>query len=229
MIVTLLAEDGRQVRAVAKGMRKPTSRFAGRLQPYATADLLLHTGKSLEAVSDVRSTRQRSELREDYERNAAAAVVVDLLGKISLENQAEERLFALASVTLDAMAVAPIEALPRLVIAFLLKAMAMHGYRPELESCAACAAALGHDIAFSMPAGGLVCAACGSLDASAISTSFAARDWLATLLGSTMAEVTELDMEDAAVVDVFSIVRAFIAYHVPARLKALDFYAGMLP
>ena len=35
LVVTLLAEDGSQVRAVAKGARKPSSPFAARLELYS--------------------------------------------------------------------------------------------------------------------------------------------------------------------------------------------------
>jgi hypothetical protein len=42
-----------------------------------------------------------------------------------------------------------------------------------------------------------------------------------------MADVPALDMPEAAVRDCFDLVRAFVAYHIPARLRALDFYAGI--
>ena len=54
-IVTLLASDGRQVRAVAKGLRKPGGRFGARLEPFAVADLLLHTGRSLDVITEART------------------------------------------------------------------------------------------------------------------------------------------------------------------------------
>lgn len=227
IILTLLADDGRQVRAVAKGLRRPGSKFGGRLEPYSVVDLLLHTGKSLEVVSEARTVSAHAELREDLDRSAAAAVVADLLDKISVEGQMEPRLFALSTTTLDVMASAPQEALPRLVVAFLVKALAMHGYRPELESCAACAGDVAMGTAFSLPAGGALCEACGELDASALRFPAEARAWLSQLLGATMLEVAALEMPAGAVTDAFALVRAFTVYHVPARLKALDFYAGM--
>ena len=58
LILTLLSEDGRQVRAVAKGLRKPGSRFGGRLEPYSVVDLLLHTGRSLEVVTEARTVER---------------------------------------------------------------------------------------------------------------------------------------------------------------------------
>lgn len=229
IILTLLAEDGSEVRAVAKGLRKPGSRFGGRLEPYSVVDLLMHTGKSLEGVSEARTVHANAALREDLDRSAAAAVVADLLDKVAQQGQAEPRLFALACTTLGVMSTAPVDVLPALTVAFLVKAMAMHGYRPELEACASCACELGGSNAFSLSHGGTVCAACGDLDASTLKFPAQARGWLEKLLTSTMAEVADAEMPGAAVADCFELVRSFVVYHLPARLKALDFYASMLP
>ena len=54
LIVTMLAEDGSQMRAVAKGARKPASSFAARLELYSVADALLARGRSLDIVKEVR-------------------------------------------------------------------------------------------------------------------------------------------------------------------------------
>ncbi len=227
-ILTLLANDGRQVRAVAKGLRKPGGRFGARLEPYAVCDVLLHSGRSLEVVSEAGSVSPHAALREDYDRSAAAAVVVDLLDKISVEGQPEPRLFALAVTTLGVMETSDLVALPALVVAFLLKAMAMHGYRPQLEECACCAGEAHASAEFSVAHGGVVCPDCGALDAGALRFGAEGRAWLGTLLGARMVDVASLGMPPAAVTDCFTLVRAFVTFHVPARLRALDFYAGLL-
>lgn len=226
IILTLLAEDGRQVRAVAKGLRRPGSKFGARLEPYSTVDMMMHTGRSLEVVSEARSVETRSALREDLERAGAASVVVDLLDKISVEGQQEARLFALSETTLDVMVSAPTAALRPLVVAFLAKALAMHGYRPELESCAACACEAGSSGSFSLSHGGVLCPSCGDIDPSALHFPEQARAWLAKLLGSTMAEIAHMDTPPSAVDDCFVLIRSFVRYHIPARLKALDYFEG---
>lgn len=228
IILTLLAEDGRQVRAVAKGLRKPGSRFGGRLEPFSAVDLLVHTGRSLEVVTEARTIAAHAPMREDLDRAAAGGVVVDLLDKISVEGQGEPRLYALSTTTLDVMERAPLDSLPALVVAFLVKALAMHGYRPELESCAMCACEAADAAKFTVVGGGTLCPACGELDPSALRFPTEAREWLAELLGSTMAQVAESDMPRQAVVDCFVLMRAFVSFHIHARLKALDFYAGMV-
>jgi DNA repair protein RecO (recombination protein O) len=228
IILTLLAADGRQLRAVAKGLRKPGGRFGGRLEPYAVADLLLHTGRSLDIVTEAVTVAAHGGLREDFDRSAAAAVVADVLDKISVEGQTEERLFGLATTTLDVMEEAPVSALPPIVIAFLAKAMAMHGYRPQLESCSCCSSEAGDSRLFSVASGGALCASCAAADASAVRFSPEGRAWLERLMQARMAEIPALEMPAEAVADCFALIRAFVTYHVPARLKALDFYAGQL-
>lgn len=228
VIVTLLAEDGRQVRAVAKGLRKPGSRIGGRLEEFSKVDLLLHTGRNLDIVSEVRMLESRKGLRGDLERTAAAAVVADLLDKVSLDNQVEPRLFALADTALGVMERAREDALPALVTAFLVKAMAMSGYRPAVESCVACAGVPAGPGRFSLHSGGRLCEACGSVDPGALRVPAEALDWLAALLRATLAEVAEMELPSAAVADSFTLVRSFVGYHLPTRLKALDFYAGLV-
>ncbi|HKJ56955.1 MAG TPA: DNA repair protein RecO, partial [Nitriliruptoraceae bacterium] len=50
-ILTLMTQGRGKVRAVAKGVRRPGSRFGGRLEPYSHVDLLLYEGRSLDVVT----------------------------------------------------------------------------------------------------------------------------------------------------------------------------------
>lgn len=227
-ILTLLAQDGREVRAVAKGLRKPGGRFGARLEPYSDVELMLHTGRTLDVITEASTLDAHSGLREDFDRAAAASVVADLLDKIAVEGQVEERLFALAATSFSVMETAPVEQLTVLVVAFLVKAMSMHGYRPTLDVCACCGGEPGESKAFSMSAGGVLCETCAGTDSSALRVAPEARAWLGRLLGSTMAELAETDVPAQAVADCFVLIRSFVAFHLPARLRALDFYAGQM-
>ncbi len=223
-IVTLLSEEGRQVRAVAKGMRKPGSRFSGRLEPFVTSDLLLHTGRSLDIVTEAETVTVRPLLREDLDRTMAASVVTDVLDKISVEGQDASRIFGLGQATLDVIETADPSAQKRTVTAFLLKAMALHGLMPELETCAMCASDVTGGSAFSMSAGGVLCPECG--DATQVPFSDEGRLLLLAMLRATMAEVVRMSPDAECEDEVFALMREFVTYHIPARLKALDMYAG---
>lgn len=225
LIITLLAEDGSQIRAVAKGARKMKSRIGSRLEPYSVADLMLSPGRSLEIVTEVEMITSHDALRSDYDRLRAAAVVADFLDKVSVEGQAESRTFALSTTTLDVMETADVADLPLLVVAFLAKGMAMHGYRPALTACACCAAAtVPEDTRFSLSAGGVLCPACAGQDSSVVRTAPDVPVVLGALLGAKLADVAALGVPSDLTHDALILMKAFVTYHVPARMKALDAY-----
>jgi DNA repair protein RecO (recombination protein O) len=225
-ILNMLADDGCQLRGVAKGLRKPGSKLGGVLEPFTEARLLMHTGRNLDVISEAEVADAHAALREDLDRLSAASAVADVLDKLSIEGQSEERLFGLGQATLSVCDVATVESLPAVVAAFLVKALSMHGYRPELESCAACASDVTGGHLFSLDSGGVLCPECGGSDTSVLHFSEEARRCIARYLRSRMAEVPEMDIEASTVSETLRLTRDFAEYHVPVRMKALDMYVG---
>lgn len=104
VIVTMVACDGRQVRAVAKGLRRTKSRFGARLEPFAVVDVMLHPGRTLETVTDVRSAVPNAACREGVASPAAASVVCEFADKLTRDGAAAgERTFELICATLEAI------------------------------------------------------------------------------------------------------------------------------
>ena len=83
VIVTMLASDGSQVRAVAKGLRKPGNRIGARLELFCEADLLLHEGKSLDIVREVKTVATNAVIRDELERTASASVAAELVSGVT--------------------------------------------------------------------------------------------------------------------------------------------------
>ena len=230
-ILTLLADDGGQVRAVAKGLRKPGGRFGARLEPYAVCDLLLHTGRSLEVVTEAQTVASHSGLREDLDRSAAAAVVADLLDKIV--GRGAGGAAALRACDDDARrdgdraassAAGARDRVPGQGDGDARLPAAARGVRVLRGRDARQPRVLG-------VARRRACVRqCGALDAATLRFGPEGRAWLD---GSARREdwptSRALEMPPAAVADCFELVRAFVTFHVPARLRALDYYAGTLP
>jgi DNA repair protein RecO (recombination protein O) len=227
LILTLLAADGSQVRAVAKGARKPKSRFGARVEPYTVLDMLLHTGRSLEVIAEAQTVRSHDGLRADFDRTMHAAVVVDLLDKASVEGQTDERLFGLALATLDALEEAPLDELLVVTDAFLIKAMAMMGYRPQLLQCVDCGAEASGGL-FSLEQGGILCEGCADLRPAVLPLSPQVRNALSALLSAKMADVASFGIPLVLARECFTLLRAFVGFHVPARLKALEFLTSAI-
>jgi DNA repair protein RecO (recombination protein O) len=161
-IVTLLTRRHGRIRAVAKGVRRTTSRFGARLEPFGHVDLQIAeaSGSGLHTVSQVEGIDlYGGRLVGDYPRYTSASAVAETAERLTpVEQEPSLRLFQLTLGALRALAAA--EHAGTLVLdAYLLRAMGVAGWAPALAECAVCGTR-GQHRAFSVPAGGTVCPDC---------------------------------------------------------------------
>ena len=159
-IVTVLTRRTGKVRAVAKGVRRTKSKFGARLEPFTPVDLQLYTGRNLDIVSQAESIRSYgNDVVDDYPSYTAGTAVLETADRLTAEEREPSlRLHLLVVGALRGLAVGAHD--PSLVLdAFLVRAMSSAGWEPALAECARCGAPGPHR-AFSVPAGGAVCAEC---------------------------------------------------------------------
>ncbi|HSK16732.1 MAG TPA: DNA repair protein RecO [Gaiellaceae bacterium] len=159
-------EKGR-VGAIAKGVRKTTSRFGGRLEPFSHVELLLHEGRGdLHTVRGAQLVRSHDRSRSDPYRLAVGHIGLEAVLRLFVEEEAQPPAFHALARFLDLLDAVEAElpakpALEPLVLSFQLKLLWLAGYLPHLASCAACGGA-GPLVAFSARAGGAVCGDCSA-------------------------------------------------------------------
>jgi DNA repair protein RecO (recombination protein O) len=155
------AERGR-VGAIAKGARRPKSRFGGRLEPFFRLDLLLHEGRGeLLTVTQVATVDGYPRLRASGSALDAGARACDAVLRLldSAEpNPPAYNLLCRYLALLDDPASPRAASLPA-ALSFRLKLALAAGFSPELGACASCGEA-DHLAGFSGAAGGVVCASC---------------------------------------------------------------------
>ena len=158
LICVLLTRDYGKVRAVAKGVRKTSSRLGARMEVLDHVDALLARGRTdLLTVRQVEPRGAARTVRSDYDRLAAAMVIVETADAVTLEFHADPDYFEMvrrALVALSDAADASVTA-----TAFLLKTLAHDGATPVLDRCASC----GEEtelVAFDLAEGGLLCVRC---------------------------------------------------------------------
>jgi DNA repair protein RecO (recombination protein O) len=159
--------------AIAKGSRKPRSRFGGRLEPFFRLDLILHEGRGdLATVTGAHTVAAHASLRSDGPALAAAARGCDAVLRLldSAEpNPAAYNLLCRYLALLDGedgagdgdAGASEVDGAAGLAtaLAFRLKLALSAGFAPELTGCARCGEA--EELhAFSGAAGGVVCASC---------------------------------------------------------------------
>lgn len=226
LILILLAENGGQVRAVAKGARKPGGRLAARCELFSTADLLLAHGRTLDIVSEARLVEAPLAQNACFETVSAASAVAEVARLCSFEDASDSYLFPITQKALACVGALDDGArLDVMVAAYIFKVLAHIGYRPDLSACVACG-----DPAvswFSAAAGGLLCASCASSVAGAEQLGASEVGWLRALMGLRFDELMAVEVDAPTAAFVLSLAHSWAATHLDARLRALEFLLGV--
>ena len=225
-VLHLYTLDRGRIGAVAKGVRKTTSRFGGRLEPLSHVELMLHQGSGeLQTVTGVQLLRPHDAARSDYYRLSAGLIGTEAMLRLFTEQEANERAFTALTRFLDLLDEAPHAAerpaLDPLALSFQLKLLWLSGYLPHLTSCAECGATDATLVGYSPRAGGAVCGACtGQSEALGLSAEGIAG--IEALLASPLADAEPLELSERARRDALRVVTASYEYHGGFRLRTLS-------
>lgn len=161
-IITMFTRGRGILRAAAKGVRRTSSKFGARLEPFMVADLQCYEGRTLDNITQAETLGAYGpKITQDYDRFAAAHVVAETAERLGEGDPSPEQ-FHLLVGALRTLATGVIT--PSLVRdGYLLRAMSLAGWTPGLESCVRCGAEPHPDSPhqyFAVQLGGLVCDAC---------------------------------------------------------------------
>nr|NLD40277.1 DNA repair protein RecO [Actinomycetales bacterium] len=216
-IVTLLTRSHGQVRAVAKGVRRTSSRIGARLEPFGMVDLQLHRGRSLDIVTQVETIAAYGRLlSQDYPLYTCATVMVETAERLTTDaDEPNPQQYLLLVGALHALSVRRHPA--QLVLdSYLLRALAVAGWAPSFHDCAGCGDPGPHR-AFHVDSGGAVCEQCrpaGSVVPApatfALLGSLLSGDW-----GSAEASARSVRSEASG------LVTAYLQWHLERQVRSL--------
>jgi DNA repair protein RecO (recombination protein O) len=218
-IITLLTRQHGVVRAVAKGVRRTSSRFGSRLEPFTHVDLQLAEGRNLDTITQAVTRSPFGEvISADYDRYTAASVMLETAERlVAEEREPSVQQYLLLIGGLRAMAAAEHRA-SDVMDSFVLRSLAVAGYAPSFDGCARCGLEGPHRD-FHPASGGVLCSDCrapGSAHPAPTTI---------LLLGALLAG-------DWAVVDAASdrdrreargLVSAYLAWHLERGLRSLPY------
>lgn len=217
-ILSLLTAGHGKVRAVAKGVRRPGSRFGGRLEPYSCVDLQLYEGRSLDGVSQAELVAPHAAVRADFVRSACAGVMVEVVDSVAQEGQREPRLYLLLQSALDALELEPRD--PTVFLdAFLLRAAASQGFPARIQACVACGAPGPHPY-LSVVRGGSLCTEDAQRGTRAVQPEV--MEVLGLLVSDRWTALADMDLSTPGRDRAASYVRAFVEHHLDRRLRGYD-------
>ncbi len=217
-IITLLTRQHGRVRAVAKGVRRTTSKFGSRLEPFTHVDLQLAEGRTFDIVTQA-ETRSlfHAGLGHDYERYTSGTAMLETAERlVTEEKEPSVQQFLLLVGGLRALT--SDDRRPGQVLdSYLLRSLAVAGYAPSLDLCAHCGREGPHRW-FNPSMGGLLCTTCrlpGSASPSpetiAVLGALLAGDW----------PVVEA-AQPRALKEASGLVAAFLSWHLERTLRSLE-------
>lgn len=215
-IVTFLTHGRGALRAVAKGVRRTSSKFGARLEPFMVADIQCYEGRTLDTVTQaVTLGAYGPAISSDYERYRCGSVMVETAERLA-EGDPSPALYTLLVGALRTLAAARIPA--ELVRdGYLLRALSLAGWTPGLVDCVRCGAP-GPHTAVVVQLGGVTCDACRApgaprLDPGSVSLlqHLLTGDWDAALTAS------ERERGQAA-----GITAAYTQWHLERGLRSLS-------
>lgn len=224
LILTLVAENGRQIRAVAKGARKPGSRLAARCDLCCEVDLLLAHGRSLDVVSQADLLLAPLGAQPSYELLSAASAVAEVARLCCFEDAEDPFVFPITRAVFISMRTADAAHLDLLVAAYVFKLLSHVGYRPDYRACIACGDPA--PVYFSAQAGGLLCASCAAGVPGAELVDANLVRWLRSLISLRFMELEQAPIDSPTATFLLALSHVWAATHLDARLRAMEFLLG---
>jgi DNA repair protein RecO (recombination protein O) len=216
-----------RIGAIAKGSRRPRTRFGGRLEPFFRLQLVLYEGRGdLATVTSADTVAAHAELRASGQALTAAARGCDAVLRLLDSEQPNAGAYNLLCRYLaildgggpgaagsEATAVDGAVGLAT-ALAFRMKLALVAGFAPELSACARCGESDGLT-GFSGAAGGVVCEAC-ERDGFPISED--AHRFMVEALGRPLAEAPSAG--DLALRQAERAIRETLEHHAHVQLRA---------
>jgi DNA repair protein RecO (recombination protein O) len=214
------------VGAIAKGVRRPESKLGPSLELYGHIDVLLARGRGeLDVVAQVQRL-PGYRIEGDMERMAHAALIAELAERVCEDRHPVDGVYELAVTAMEELAR---ETDPRRASAwFILSALDLLGYAPQLMSCASCEKPLvAKPAAFSAEAGGFLCDQC-ALPAMEL-VPLATIKVLRLMASGDLATYRRLKLDDPLMQSIEGVLQTQLEYHMDRRLKSLAFLNSLSP
>lgn len=193
-LLTFYTRERGKIEAVARGLRKSTSKLAAHLEPLTVAEVFLVYGRRRVIVAGSVVSAPYQCLAVNSESLIAAGAIAKLVDLMTPLEVSDERVFALIEAAFKLIAT---HALDSYQLAFLVRCTAwqlciLSGYRAELNHCVVCRRPLqANALAFDARHGGLVHHNCATASSVSVISAAAARG-LSYMASAPLEHITRL-------------------------------------
>ena len=216
-IVTLLTRGHGRIRGVAKGVRKPGSRFGARLESASHVALQCYRGRELDVITQVETIDANRPLREHYGSLTHAVSMLEAVDQVAPEREPNPALYRMLVSALQTLAREPS---PLVSAAFFWKLLSLEGFQPVLDGCVRCGEPSDEVdfTSFDLEDGGVLCRGCAGFGGRRVAP--ATITVIARVVGGQLRGVLDAPPDADVMREVERLAVAALEHHSERRLRS---------
>ncbi len=229
-IVTFYTRDFGKVRAIAKGARQSRNKFGSSLEPMSYVLLVLYRKehRDLQLVSQCDLIKSFRHLSEDLGKMAVCMSAIELVEKVSHDEEKNEQFFQLLIDLLSTVNSATQQPW-NVLYGFEIRLSGILGFQPNFEKCALCGKAIipgnkdSNSVVFHLSKGGPLCSTCVTQSGFRVSVSSDSLKVLIQLASfRKLEEIVNFEFSHSRRPEIESLLIRFLQFHIEGlqNLKA---------
>lgn len=153
-----------KISGILKGIKADPHKFASTVETFSYNEVVFYKSReaSLHLISHCDIRESFPGIRSNIEKITCASLMMELLDAVMAQEDKNEEIFSLALNSLKALETTHNP--ERILTVFKIKALALSGFKPCLDSCVSCANRIFGPSRFSLKLGGLLCEKCYTKD-----------------------------------------------------------------
>ena len=219
-LATLITERHGLVKVMARGARRPKSKYGAALEPITLVEVIytFREHRDIQNLSNADIIESYERVKSDLVLFAAASVIIEIAQTQTTVEDPKAGTFALVVETLGDLEHSRTHDAEKHIWRFVLRLLTAAGYRPSLDACALCGGKpRGSAVFFSLQDGGMICSCTAPENRAGFRVSPGSLMVMKALSAGTADEMARLRINKRQRTEIERIVLGFLAYHTGAH------------
>ncbi len=226
LILTVLTKDIGKISILAKGARRPQSRFGGRLELFLWVRLLLVVSRSgLDIISEVTVLRYFRKIRDNLTKTGLAFYLAELVDKFLPPKEENYKVFKLLVKIFSLINQREVSFV--LIHYFEIRLVELLGFKPEFRYCIGCSKLLQKESCYFSFEGGIVCCKCQNKVSRKVKISSSTLKFLRVLECDDLNLILKLKLPPAILYEASKILINYLEFITERRLKSKKFLKSL--
>jgi len=215
-LVSLITEKHGLVKVVAKGARRPKSKFGAAMEPITLINCIYYhrDNRDLQTISNADIIESFANIKSDLTLLSIASGIVEIAQSHTALEDPKAGTFKLVVETLNGLEPCNVKDAEKHLWRFVLRLLAATGYSPSLDRCVVCRKKPQHtSVFFSFDDGGLICSCTDTQDKFGFMVSPGSLMAMKSLMTANNENLPKLKIGTSQGREIEKIILQFLSYH----------------